>query len=131
MAITPKHVYGWKMEQALRPYIEEYLDDHVYNHTYRYDTVDMESSVFDIELKARPVYSSLAFDRWMVPKCKFTSGLTDVKNKPLLVFYYWAKDETLWDYTHVPGAEADWEVILNENNQETYLIPRHLFTKVF
>lgn len=94
--ITQKHLYGWKMEQILRPHLEEYLEDFLVPTEFRFDGCDLKSETSDNEIKARPKYSVKyktlqtpdTYPEWLLPTCKVDKFDTK-SGRELNFFYYW------------------------------------------
>jgi hypothetical protein len=99
--ITQKHLFGWKMEQLLRPYFEEVCGEELTPTTYRFDGCDLIGETFAVESKARPKYAiksgkyqdMASYPTWVIPTCKVDKHTSD---KRLIFFYYWEANQKLF-----------------------------------
>lgn len=128
MAVTQKHLYGWKMEQVLRPVCEEVLGESLTPSSYRFDGLDMRGSYWDCELKARPAFSvkynkaqdKSTYKKWLMPTCK--ADKYD-ENRELIFFYYWEANHELFCIKYDPVAFQKYERgVPWYSNQEHFFI---------
>ena len=136
MAITQKHLYGWKMEQILLPFFQDILDSELTPTTYRYDGCDMISEEYIVELKARPKYSVKynklqdmnTYNNWLLPCCKIDK-LKD--NRKFVIFYYWGANQKCFRLDYDPVKFQSYERgIPWYSNQEHFFIPKEDWTLV-
>ena len=128
MAITEKHIFGWARELALQAAIQVSLGEAVRKTPERYATFDWNSDHYNVELKSRPDGSSKDWTTWLVSVDK-TIGRDG--RKPVL-FYYWAKDKTLWRCFPDDWNKDNWmkHVPHWKETQEHYWIPRECFSQI-
>lgn len=129
MAVTPKHLYGWKMERILHPHLQEYLGVPLEATKWRFDGCDWKSESCDCELKARPPFSvkyktpqdMSTYKTWVVPCCKADKFQSDSGRK-LIFFYYWGKNQKVFRCDYTP--DNTWERgVPFWSNQEHFFIP--------
>ena len=130
MAITQKHLYGWKLEKILKSYLENYLGESLVPTQYRYDGCDLVSEKSDNEIKARPKYSvkykklqtKETYDEWIVPTCKADKYK---EGRNLNIFYYWGANQELF---HIPYSPEKFKNYRREvpwySTQEHFFIPK-------
>jgi hypothetical protein len=128
MSITPLHTFGWAKEEQLFPAIQASVGEPIIKTAVRYANFDWHSEHNVVELKSRRV-SSDAYSTWIVPACK----LKPVKNKKIILFYYFEKDKTLWRCDPEEHDQTDW---LHDTpphwstTQEFVWVPREVFTQI-
>lgn len=136
MAITEKHLFGWRTEVELQPVLESYLGCECYPTQYRYDSVDFTTGDGAVaELKGRPKnrnndpntpqdYDS--FPSWYFPCCK-------INEKPLHIFYYWERSNKLYHLQYDSEIFKQYKIVVPPNHptkQLHYLIPRDDFVEI-
>ena len=102
MAITQRHLYGWRMEEVLQPRLEEILGEKLVKTQDRYATRDFvtNSNTWKIEGKSRPKMSEkgyiqdhYTYDSFLMPVHK-GDNMTDEDR--LIFFYHFERSDSLW-----------------------------------
>lgn len=101
MAITSRHINGWRCEVDILPRLEEALGEKLTHTKGRYDHWDFEGPSWLVELKSRSPFNkfgqpfdSNSYDTWLVPGAKIISAKE--QKKPFIIFTYFERDNTLW-----------------------------------
>lgn len=138
MAITTRHTFGWKMENLLKPYLEEALEDTLVKSANRFDSIDFTGETWIAELKSRPKMSnkgvlqdSNLYPTWYLPTCKEIVG--DSSDKHLVFFYYWEADNTLWYIIYDKELFATFmrkPLFFHPTKQEHWYVPKTAFTEL-
>ena len=126
MAVTDLHTFGWRLEERLKPKLDELFGESVKKIEGRYSTYDFETSDYFIELKSRraPVTEDTYVD-WLVPACKFKCA-----DKLVVCFYYFEATQSLYYIIFCPSQFSRYKITPNRNSQLTYHIPKDDWTKV-
>ena len=134
--ITQKHLFGWKMEKVLHPYLQDYLEEDLVPTSYRFDGCDWVSATADCELKARPALSVKyktpqdmnTYSEWLVPCCKADKFKSESGRK-LIFFYYWEKNQKVFRCDYDPNnswrRDVPWW-----SSQEHFFIPREDWVEI-
>lgn len=133
--VTFKHLYGWRVEQILRPLLENIYGP-LTPTNWRFDGVDLVGEKVLIEIKARPernvkygfIQTKDTYAEWLVPTCKakkYTEG------KELLFIYYWAYNQEVFCCKYTPedfmGVRQE---VPSWSKQEHFFIPSEKFSLI-
>jgi hypothetical protein len=128
MAITEKHLYGWKKEVELQGRLEDLFGEPITKTTARYNKHDWVSTDYLIDLKCRmPPVTENSYPDWDAPVCKF---FVPEDGKQVVCFYYFEASGNLFYIIYDPELFATYKQFKNKNGQATYRIPRGDWTQV-
>lgn len=136
MAITDDHVFGWRMEDLLKPRIEEWLEEPIVKTAERFCEIDFctnKSNHWVVEIKSRPrmrggqyYQDSKSWDTWLVPTTKRKPD----NYEDLIIMYFWEGDNSLWYWCWDDEAAKTFYQEPNYKGQMTYHVPAELFTRI-
>ena len=123
---TARHKFGKEKEVELLERLQNNLGETINPTEERFSLKDYTSKNYNIELKSRRYYKSDKYSEWLVPACKFN----DI-SKPLIIYYFWDGDQTLWRYDYNLDDKKDFTFRKSPiSNQDHYDIPKRFFTQV-
>ena len=128
--------YGKSAFDSLKPILEQYLDQPLEETKMFYDIMDAKTATWDIEVKARtPKYHwsdpFIKRDGWLIPKCKI--DYAKKSDRPFLFFYWWRKDNSLWEMEYDDSCIEGLEPVVpwfHKERQEHYYIPFSKWTRI-
>ena len=121
-----RYCYGKQKESDLLERIQSNLGEQLLQEANQYSKKDYQTKTYNIELKSRRFYNSDKYSDWLVPCCKFKDT-----SKPLIIYYYWDGDKTLWRYNYNPEDVKDFIFRKSPiSSQEHYDIPKRFFQNV-
>ena len=146
--ITNRHVFGWKCEKILQPFLEQHLGQTLSKTSNRFNSIDYRGNDCIAELKSRPTLDergerqdSKKYQTWLLPSCKVIQRrtledgtskrvwITDKNN--IYFFYFWEADNSLWALKY---DRALFKTFLRGvpvfSEQEHFFIPSHHFQKL-
>ena len=118
--------FGSQKEIELLEQIQQNLGEPVIQEKNQFSIKDYSSTTYNIELKSRRYYDCKKYPNWLVPACKFRDS-----SKPLVIYYFWDGDKTLWRYDYKEQDKK--EFIFKKgpiSDQDHYDIPKRFFTEV-
>ena len=134
--ITELHEFGWRIESALQPILEDHLGETLVKTERRYDAIDFLGERYQVELKARRsrdksgrLVKHDSYSEWLLPASKVNAAA----KSPLrtTIFYYFEGDETLWQ---IWTDEIDWSKVTCKtpffHTDRHYYVPKDLWKKV-
>ena len=118
--------FGKEKEIELLEKVQNNLGENINLETNQYSIKDYNSNKYNIELKSRRFYNSDKYSEWLIPSCKFQDA-----SKPLVIYYYWDGDKTLWRYDYNPEDVIHFKKRKSPiSSQDHYDIPKSFFTLV-
>jgi len=127
MAITADHIWGWKQEIDLKPFLETLFDEPLIKSLDRFCHFDFQTTQYLIELKSRmPPITPTTYPTYYVPCCK---GKNIPADKELVIFYYFPSTNQLFYIIYSEEFE-NYKVIVNRNGQRTFCVPAQDFNEV-
>lgn len=123
---SQRYAFGKEYEIILKDLIEQDVGESITCTLHKTDTKDYISDNYNIELKSRRFYKSDKYPDWLVPVSKFK----DI-TKPLIIYYYWIGDATLWRYDYNPETLNTCRIDKSPiSDQLHYYIPKQYFQKI-
>ena len=123
---TSRHKFGKEKEVELLERLQNNLGEPISPTEERFDLKDYISEKYNIELKSRRYYKSDKYTHWLVPTSKFQDT-----SKPLVIYYFWDGDQTLWRYDYNPEDVVNWKKAPSPiSRQEHYWIDKKYFRKI-
>lgn len=123
--ITNKHIFGWRKESELQPFLETLFEEPLIKSPNRFANYDFETNHYIIELKSRLYIKPTTYKTYFIPTCKKPS-----QDKELVIFYYFAATDQLF-YIIYSDDFLQYERIKNINGQETFLVPAEHFNEIY
>jgi len=121
-----RYTWGKEKEVLLKSRIESNIKEPITLILNTTDTKDYVSDTYFLELKSRRFYDSNQYSDWLVPQSKFKD-----KQKKIVIYYHWQKDDTLFRYNYSPETLATCKLDKGPiSDQLHYYIPKHYFTQV-
>lgn len=123
---TERHQFGKEKEIELLERLQSNLGEPIVLETNRFSLKDYTSANYNLELKSRRYYDCNKYPNWLVPASKFKDT-----TKPLVIYYFWDGDKTLWRYDYNPEHKK--EFIFKKgpiSDQDHYDIPKRFFRQI-
>jgi hypothetical protein len=128
-----KQQIGKEAVQIVLPMIQENLGECFTATKERFNTLDLESESYWVEVKSRcppyhPAHPKLA-DGWLIPTCKIERAKKE--SKQTFFFYFFWEDGSLWKYRFKP---EDFQGLIPKkpwpSNQDHYVLPQAYWERV-
>ena len=121
-----RNKFGKQKETELFDRIQTDLGETIVQELNQYSKKDYKSNNYNIELKSRRYYDCNKYPEWLVPCSKFSDT-----SKPLIIYYFWDKDKTLWRYDYNQDDKKDFVFRKSPiSEQDHFDIPKRFFRQI-
>ena len=120
----------------VKPMVEDVLGEELKVSSYFWDTIDLESENYLVEVKSRTYNyhwkdDFIEKEGWLIPECKVKRARTE--KKKVIFYYYWRSDGSLWEleydqdvFDSLTPRVPPW----HKDQQSHYFVPRRFWTLI-